>query len=126
MEIDGRFLSGFVVLLVMATWAGLLLPPMVGVGVLMVVRGRPAARWLLLLPIVWLAPLAAAMGISTAEQSAAATGLGYLALAVCGLIAPTFAWHTRTLSALTVSWLGLNVLVTFTALALIGLFPFTT
>jgi hypothetical protein len=114
----------------MATWGGLLLLPLGVVAWLMIRRDPKAARWLFLLPLGWIAPLALATGMNipypTAPQVDRPVMAAWLSVVLCFLVAPAFAWERKMTSWRVIAWCALNLLCSLSALAVIGLMSFTT
>jgi hypothetical protein len=122
--------SGMGFLVLLATWRGLLLIPLVVVGAVIARRGPAPARILLLLPLTWLAALTLLGGVSIPHPSGPAVGhafaAGWIAILITGLIAPVFARQYSVVSRWTVAWLGLNFVAGVSSLAVIGLITFST
>jgi hypothetical protein len=125
-----QYASGMAFLVSMATFRGLGLAPLALFAWLVWRRPPKAARWLLLLPLAWIAALLLTGRVSipypSADQADLAFGAGYVALVVTGLIAPVAIWQIRGFSIPMAVWLALNLLFCLTTLAVTGLFLFST
>jgi hypothetical protein len=125
-EVVWNIISATAWLATIATWSGVLLVPLAMLGWLIVRRDRAVARWLLLLPVAWLFPLGFATWISTPYPTAPPIIAAWVAVVLCFLIAPVFAWERKVNSWRVIAWCVVNLLCSLSTLPVISFPVFTT